>query len=119
MKRRQFISLLGGIGITGWPGCASAQQPSRLRRIGWMDSFREDDPNARARVKAFLEVIGKLGWTVGGNLEIDYRWDLFDVGRARQAGVDLLNLSPDLVFCGGTPSPLAKQQAARAPPIAF
>jgi putative ABC transport system substrate-binding protein len=119
MKRREFISLLGGFGATAWPELAFAQQPGRLRRIGWMDSFREDDLNARARVKAFLEVIGKLGWTVGGNLEIDYRWDLFDVGRARQAGVDLLNLAPDVVFCGGTPSALAMQQATHAPPIVF
>jgi putative ABC transport system substrate-binding protein len=119
MKRREFISLLGGISAAAWPDLASAQQSSRLRRIGWMDSFREDDPNARARVKAFLEVIGKLGWTIGGNLEIDFRWDLFDVGRARQAGADLLKLAPDLVFCGGTPSALAMQQATLAPPIVF
>jgi putative ABC transport system substrate-binding protein len=84
-----------------------------------MDSFREDDPNARARVKAFLEVIGNLGWTVGGNLEIDYRWDLFDLGRARQAGAEILKQAPDLVFCGGTPSTLAMQQVTQTLPIVF
>jgi len=82
MRRREFFALLGG--VAGWPLAVRAQQQDRMRRIGWMDSFREDDANAQARVKAFQQVIEKLGWKVGGNLAIDYRWGLFDVERARQ-----------------------------------
>jgi hypothetical protein len=90
-----------------------------MRRIAWMDSFREEDPNAKARVKAFLQVMEKLGWAVGSNLAIDYRWNLFDVERARLAGAEILNLGPDVILCGGTPSALAMQQATRTVPIVF
>ena len=69
MRRRQFITLLGG--AVAWPLAAGAQQSARMRRIGWMDSFQADDPNAQARVKAFHAVMDKLGWTVGRNLAID------------------------------------------------
>jgi putative tryptophan/tyrosine transport system substrate-binding protein len=118
MRRREFITLLGGA-AAGWPIAARAQQPDRMRRIGWMDSFREDDANAQARLKAFQQVMEKLGWTVGGNLAIDYRWNLFDVERARIAGAEILNLAPDVVLCGGTPSALAMQRATRTVPIVF
>jgi len=117
MRRREFFALLGG--VAGWPLAVRAQQQDRMRRIGWMDSFREDDANAQARVKAFQQVIEKLGWKVGGNLAIDYRWGLFDVERARRAGAELLKLAPDVVLCGGTPSALAMQQATRTLPIVF
>jgi putative ABC transport system substrate-binding protein len=120
MQRRAFLSILGGgAASAALPFEARGQQPNRIRRLGWMDSFREDDPNAQARVKAFLEVLQKLGWSVGGNLAIDYRWGLFDLPRAREAGADLLNLAPDIVFCGGTPSVLAMQQATTTLPVVF
>jgi putative ABC transport system substrate-binding protein len=118
MRRRDFITLFGALAATGWP-LARAQNSTRMRRIAWMDSFREDDPNAKARVKAFLQVMEKLGWAVGSNLAIDYRWNLFDVERARLAGVEILNLAPDVILCGGTPSALAMQQATRTVPIVF
>src|SRR5260370_33209622 len=116
-RRRELIGVLGG--GAAWPLATRAQQPSGMRRIAWMDSFREDDPNAQARVKAFLEVMDRLGWTVGRNLAIDYRWNLFDVGRAALAGVEILNLAPDVILCGGTPSALAMQKATRTVPIVF
>jgi len=118
MRRREFITLFG-ISTLALPHTAHAQQPSQMRRIGWMDSFREDDSNARARVKAFQEVMERSGWRIGDNLTIDYRWDLFDVEKARRAGAEILNLSPDLVLCGGTPSALAMQRATRTVPIVF
>ena len=119
MRRREFIALLGGGAAAAWPVGARAQNSTRLRRIAWMDSFHEDDPNAKARVKAFLQVMEKLGWAVGSNLAIDYRWNLFDVERARPAGAEILNLGPDVILCGGTPSALAMQQATRTIPIVF
>src|SRR2546423_952594 len=122
MKRREFITLLGrtvAACCVSWPMAARAQQPERMRRIGWLDLFPETDPNARARVKAFNAVIEKSGWTVGRNLAIDYRWGLFDVARARAAGAELLSLSPDVLMCGGTPAALAMQEATPTVPIVF
>src|SRR5437588_1676847 len=118
MRRREFLTIVGGA-AAALPGVARAQQPDRIRRIGWMDSFREDDANAQARVNAFQQVMEKLGWRVGGNLAIEYRWGLFDVEKARRAGAELLNLAPDVILCGGTPSALAMQQATRTLPIVF
>jgi len=118
MRRREFIKIVGGAAVV-LPIAARAQQADRMRRIGWMDSFREDDANAQARVKTFQQVMEKFGWRVGGNLAIDYRWGLFDVERARRAGAELLNLAPDVILCGGTPSALAMQRATHTVPIVF
>jgi putative ABC transport system substrate-binding protein len=122
MRRREFITLLGGAAAASsvsWPLAARAQQPDRVRRIGWLDLFPESDPNAQARGKAFREVIEKSGWAIGRNLAIDYRWGLFDVARARAAGAELLSLSPDVLMCGGTPAALAMQEATHTVPIVF
>jgi putative ABC transport system substrate-binding protein len=75
--------------------------------------------NAQARVKAFNQTIEKLGWVVGRNLAIDYRWGFFDVARARAAGAELLALMPDVLMCGGSPTVLAMQEATRSVPIVF
>src|SRR5262245_10020895 len=118
MRRREFILLLGVTAATT-SFVARAQQPDRMKRIAWMDSFREDDANAQARVKAFQQVMERSGWKLGSNLAIEYRWGLFDVERARRAGAELLKLAPDLFLCGGTPSALAMQQATHTSPIVF
>jgi putative ABC transport system substrate-binding protein len=117
MNRRTFISLVGG--AAGWPLPARAQQADRVRRVGWLDLFPESDPNARARVKAFNEVIAQLGWAPGRNLAIEYRWGLFDLARAQSASAELLTLQPDVIICGGVPATLAMQQATRTSPIVF
>jgi putative ABC transport system substrate-binding protein len=117
MRRREFLGIVGAAAAV--PLAARAQPADRMRRIGWMDSFREDDANARARAKAFWEVLERLGWRVGGNLAIDYRWGLFDVEKAQRAGAELLKLMPDVFLCGGSPSALAMQQATRTIPIVF
>ena len=118
MRRREFITLLGGA-ATSWPFRARAQQRERMRRIGWLDQFPESDPNAQRTVKAFNQIIAKMGWAVGRNLTIDYRWGLFDAVRARAAGAELLPLAPDVFVCGGTPATLAMQEATRIVPIVF
>ena len=124
MKRRSFIRALAGsiaaLGNAGtWPLGAHAQQPTGPRRIGWLDIFPESDPNSRARRTAFLATVEKLGWTVGRNLAIDYRWGLFDLTRARLAGSELLSLQPDLLLCAGAPVTLAMHQTTRTVPIIF
>jgi len=118
VKRREFITTLGGAAAT-WPLAARAQQPNRMRRIGWMDSFLETDANAQARVKAFHDVMDHAGWSVGRNLTIEYRWGLFELDRARLAGAQLLALGADLMLCGGTPSAVAMKEATQTLPIVF
>ena len=72
MKRRDFITLLGGA-AAAWPLAARAQRPEKMRRIGVLLSFAVDDPEALARVATFLQALQQLGWTVGRNVQIDYR----------------------------------------------
>ena len=72
MRRREFIGLLGGVAV--WPPAATAQQADRVRRLGWLDWAPADDPAAQARAKAVQQDLANLGWVVGRNLQIDYRW---------------------------------------------
>ena len=72
MKRRVFIALLGG--AAAWPLAAGAQQPERVRRIGVLMNMASDDPESQARLSALVKGLQELGWTVGRNVRIDYRW---------------------------------------------
>src|SRR5437899_2310116 len=84
MKRREFIALIGGAAATPsllWPRAASAQQPVRMRRIGMFMNLTADDPESLARVTAFAQRLAELGWTVGRNVQIDYRWGAGDIDR--------------------------------------
>jgi putative ABC transport system substrate-binding protein len=118
MIRREVITLLGAAAAT-WPLAAQAQQAGRVARVGWLDLFPENDPNVVARVAVFRQGMEKLGWTLGRNLAIDYRWGAFDIDRARPLANELLRLSPDVIMAGGTPAVLALQQATRTVPIVF
>src|SRR5262245_47944122 len=82
MRRREFIALLGS-GVIGWPLAARAQQSQRVRRIGVFMAGVADDPEFQARNAAFLQGLGELGWTVGRNVRIEYRWGAGDVERYR------------------------------------
>lgn len=117
MKRREFMALLGG--AAAWPLAARAQPSNRMRRIAWLDLVPESDPGAQARVTIVRQGLEKLGWTIGRNLAIDYRWGAFDVERASRAGAELLSLKPDVILCGGSPAVQALQQATRTVPIVF
>jgi putative ABC transport system substrate-binding protein len=83
MRRREFITLLGG--AAAWPLAARAQQGVRMRLVGVMIQFPEDDPDGQARIAALREQLQKLGWSIGGNLQIDYRWAASNEERARSA----------------------------------
>jgi len=82
MRRREFLGVIGAA-AAALPVVARAQQPERMRRIGWMDFVPESDPATPARVSAFREGMEKRGWVLGRNLAIDYRWSIFDMERAR------------------------------------
>jgi putative tryptophan/tyrosine transport system substrate-binding protein len=118
MKRRDFITLLGGA-AAAWPLAARAEQADRLRRIGVLSSLAADDPETQARHAAFLQGLQEWGWTTGRNVQIDYRWGAGDVDRFRKYAVELVALAPDVILATGTPVTAALLQATRSVPIVF
>jgi putative ABC transport system substrate-binding protein len=118
MRRREFITLVGGAAIT-WPFAARAQQNERMRRIGVLTPLAKDNPEAQARIAAFLQELQRLGWTDGRNLQVEYRWDTGDPSFNSKAATELVTLSPDVIFSTATPALAALQQATRTVPIVF
>ncbi len=118
MKRREFIAILGGAAVA-WPVAVRSQPANQVRRIGWLHFFPESDPGAQVYAVAFRQGMEKLGWSVGRNLAIDYRWGAFNVERARVIASELLNLAPDAIVSAGSPGALAFQQITRTVPIVF
>jgi ABC-type uncharacterized transport system substrate-binding protein len=117
MKRREFITLLGG--AAAWPLAARAQQPDRVRRIGLLLGHAADDPESQARNAAFLRGLSELGWTVGRNVRIDYRWAAGDADNIRKYAAELVALAPDVILGAGNPIVAALQQATGTLPIVF
>jgi putative ABC transport system substrate-binding protein len=114
MRRRDFITLAGGVAL--WPLAARAQQSGQMRRIGVLMPYAREDSEAQARITAFLQGLQKLGWTEGRNLQIEYRWASGDL---RKAAAELVALSLDVIFASATPAVAALQQATRSVPIVF
>src|SRR6516165_1816812 len=117
MRRRQFITLLGG--AAAWPLAARAQQDRRVRWIGVLMIFPDTDKIGSGNATAFEEGLAALGWNVGRNIAIDYRWAVTDVEKGRSAVAQVLRLSPDLILANGGPALTAAQQATRTIPIVF
>ena len=117
MRRRDFVTLLGG--AAAWPLTARAQQPERIGRIGVLMNLASDDAEGQARLATFHQGLQQLGWTVGRNVQIDYRWAAGDTGRFHRYAEELLALAPDVVLASATPSVQALQQATRTVPIVF
>src|SRR3954470_14517344 len=99
MRRREFITLLGG--GAAWPIAARAQQSERVRRIGVLMSTSADDAPAQARLAAFMQGLQELGWGVGRNVRVDVRWPAADPERTRKIATELLALTPDVIFATG------------------
>jgi putative ABC transport system substrate-binding protein len=118
MKRRAFISLLGGA-AAAWPLAARAQQRERMRRIGVLMNLTADDLEAPGRVAAFAQGVGELGWTIGRNVRIDYRWGANDPDRGRRHADELIALAPDTTLASGTLSATPLQRITRTLPIVF
>jgi ABC-type uncharacterized transport system substrate-binding protein len=118
MRRREFITLLGGAAF-GWPIAAHAQQGDRIRRIGVLMNVAADDPEAQARNASFMQELQELGWTVGRNLRIDYRWAAGDADRLRRDAAELVALAPDVILASGTSTVGPLQQTTRTVPIVF
>jgi putative ABC transport system substrate-binding protein len=117
MRRREFITLLGGTALA-WPLDARAQQPDRVRRLGVLMNVA-DDPEGQARVATFQQALQQLGWTDGRNVRIDTRWGANDVDRDRRYATELAALAPDVILAAGTLSVAAFQQVTRTLPIVF
>src|SRR5262249_16240382 len=118
MKRRAFISLLGG--AAAWPLAASAQQRERIRRIGVLMGYPENDLEGPAFFAAFREGLQKLGWVEDRNIRLDTRWASPDDAEARQRSAkELVALQPDLILSSVTPTTAALMQHTRTIPIVF
>src|SRR6478672_3437928 len=117
LKRRDFITLLGGAAAV-WPLAARAQQ-ERMRRIGVLMLYPENDPAGQLRATAFRQGLEKLGWAVGRNVQIDFQWGSGDVDWIRSAAAQLLRLAPDLIVATGDAAARTVQQSTRTVPVIF
>jgi len=118
MRRREFISLISGAAAT-WPLAARAQQSDRIRRIGVLMAYAEDNPDGKPRLAAFAKALQELGWTDGRNIRIEYRWSAGDAERTRRYATELVALSPDVILAGNTSTVGPLQQATHTVPIVF
>jgi len=119
MRRREFITLLGGT-VATWPLAARAQQaPKRMLRVGALIGFAEHDPATQRRVAAFLKRFAELGWTVDRNVAIDVRYGAGDAGKNRAFAKELVNLNPDVIFVNSTSATAAVQRETTVIPVVF
>jgi ABC-type uncharacterized transport system substrate-binding protein len=117
MRRRAFIALAGG--AAAWPLASRAQQPNRVRRIGALMSNATDDPNGQTWSAAFVQGLQQLGWQVGGNIQIDFRWSGSDPALRRKYAAELVASAPDVILATANSIVQALQEASRAVPIVF
>jgi putative ABC transport system substrate-binding protein len=118
MKRREFITLLGGAAVA-WPLAARAQRAERIRRIGVLMSTTPDDAEGQARIAAFLKGLQQSGWAVPGNVRIDTRWGAGDADRIRKYAAELVALAPDVILASGGAVAGPLLQLTRTVPIVF
>ena len=117
MRRREFITILGGTAAT-WPLALRAQQPERMWRIGVLMIIAETELEAQTDLRAFRQGLGRLGWEEGKNINVNYRWAAGDPDRLRADAAQLVNLT-DLIVAQGTPALAAARDATRSLPIVF
>jgi ABC-type uncharacterized transport system substrate-binding protein len=117
MRRREFITLIGGAAV--WPLAARAQQPERMRRIGILLAATADDAEFQAWVGAFLQALALLGWTIGRNVRIDTRWAGANAAEIRRHAAELAALAPDVILAHGASTVGPLLQATRSVPIVF
>src|SRR5450759_4212679 len=96
MRRREFITLLGG--AAAWPVAAKAQQAERMRRAGALMGLAENDPAGQARIAAFRQALHALKWAEGNNLRIDIRWGTGDAAGTKAYAAELVSLAPDVIL---------------------
>ena len=118
MKRREFITLLGG--AAAWPLTVHAQQRERVRRIGVIMALAADDPASQLGIAGFLQGLQELGWVVGRNIRIDYRWGAAESSDVRQKYArEMVSLAPDVILASGSGIVGELQRESRTVPIVF
>jgi putative ABC transport system substrate-binding protein len=117
MKRRDFVTLLGG--AVAWPLMAHAQETGRLRRVAVVKVNLENDPASQGHIVAIRDGLRELGWVEGRNIRIDYYWGAGEPERARAYATELATNNPDVILAHGTPVVAALQRATRSVPIVF
>ena len=117
MRRREFITLLGG--AVAWPPIVRAQQPERLRRVAILWPIAADTPGAQLSYTAFLKAFEQLGWTDGRNVQIEVRWAGGDEAEARKYAEELVALAPDVILATGSTGLEVMLKATRTIPIVF
>jgi putative ABC transport system substrate-binding protein len=118
VKRREFITLLGGA-AAAWPVAARAQQPERMPRIGALMAFTENDPEEKLRVNALRQGLRELGWEEGRNVQTIWRFAAVDPNLMRSYAIELVNLKPNVVVAENTSVVAAVLRETRAIPIVF
>jgi putative ABC transport system substrate-binding protein len=117
LRRRQFITLLGG--AAAWPVAVRAQQGERMRRIGLLLNITVDDPESQARLAAFAQGLQQLGWTIGQNVLVDYRWGGGNADAMRKHAAELVALAPDVILAHSSAALAPLLQVTRTVPIVF
>jgi putative tryptophan/tyrosine transport system substrate-binding protein len=118
MKRREFITLLGGAAVA-WPLTGRAQQGERIRRIGVLMGIGQNDPEGQARIEALRQGLEQLDLKDGQNLHIEYRWGAGDASKIRSYAAEFVALAPDLILATNTPTVRALQELTRTIRIVF
>src|SRR5262245_61622966 len=118
MKRREFITLLGGA-ATAWPLVAWAQPAERVRRVGVFINYEAADPEGQVRVGAVLQGMQEKGWSLGRNLRLDHRWGAGDSDHYRRFAAELVALAPDAILCSSGAIVAALQRVSRTVPVVF
>jgi putative ABC transport system substrate-binding protein len=118
MSRREFITLVG-VATIAWPLAAFAQQSQKVRRIGAMINRAAGDPEATDSIAALSQGLGELGWSIGGNVRIEYRFGVGDVDVSRKTAAELIALAPDVILASGTVAVAALQQLSPSIPVVF
>ena len=118
VARRKFIAAFGSAAVA-WPLAVRAQQRERMRRIGMLMAYDAKDPQVQTRNAAFLQGLQQLGWTVGQNIQIDYRWSAGTMDDTRKYAAELVALAPDVIFAPGSAGLGPALQATRSIPIVF
>jgi putative ABC transport system substrate-binding protein len=118
MRRREFITLLGGA-AAAWPLAARAQPGDRMRRIGVLMAITADDPESQARLAAFAQGLQQMGWTVGQNVRVDYRWSGANADNMRKYAAELVALAPDVILAHSSAAVAPLLQATRTMPVVF
>ena len=116
MRRREFITLLGGA-VASMPFAARAQPA--MRRVAVVMATRDIDPEGRARLNAFLRAFQQLGWTDGRNVQIDIRWTGGSLDRTREITAEFVALKPDVILANSTPAAAAMKRATSSIPVVF